>query len=200
MNAYIEEHLRLPEAAADRLRDEYRVRYGATLAGLVRHHNVDLHHFLAQTHAFIEGEEGLAHLRGEGRLAYLLRRLPGRKLLLTNAPQRYAQRVVRHFGAHRVLHGSYSIETMHVHGRLRPKPSRAMLRRVLARERIHPTSAILVEDNLDNLKSARALGMGTVLVTGYRRAGASFRKSRPPCVDLQVKSIAQLVKNQGRLR
>jgi putative hydrolase of the HAD superfamily len=42
-----------------------------------------------------------------------------------------------------------------------------MLRRLLARERIAPSRAILVEDTLSHLKRYRRLGIGTVWVTGY---------------------------------
>ena len=58
---------------------------------------------------------------------------------------------------------------MWVHRRLRPKPDPLMLRRLLARERIAPSRAILVEDTLSHLKRYRRLGIGTVWVTGYLR-------------------------------
>lgn len=52
MTAYIERHLALDHAAATALRQHYWQRYGATLLGLIRHHGVDPHHFLAATHNF----------------------------------------------------------------------------------------------------------------------------------------------------
>jgi putative hydrolase of the HAD superfamily len=200
INDYIERHLGLARAEADRLRTRYWQRYGATLAGLVLHHGVKRDHYLAQTHAFIEDASSLELLRFERGLERMLARLPGRKLLVTNAPARYAHVVLRHIGLHRQIGRRLAIEHMHVHGRLRPKPSRAMLRMLLAREGIVPARAVLVEDSVANLKSAKALGMRTVLVTGYRANGDQTRKSRPSFVDLQVKSIAQLVKRQDRLR
>jgi putative hydrolase of the HAD superfamily len=62
-----------------------------------------------------------------------------------------------------------AVEHMWVHRRLRPKPDPLMLRRLLARERIAPSRAILVEDTLSHLKRYRRLGIGTVWVTGYLR-------------------------------
>lgn len=199
INAYIGKHLALDADSADRLRTDYWRRYGATLSGLVLHHGVDRDHYLAQTHAFIDDAEALDLVRSEQGLRRMLTRLRGRKLLVTNAPLRYARIVLRRIGAHRQFRRHYAIEQMQVHRRLRPKPSRAMLRMLLARERIAPARAVLVEDSRPNLRSARALGMRTVLMTGYRAGPGGIRKSRPPYVDLQVKSIAQLVKLQGRL-
>jgi len=47
MSAYIERELGLSRQAADALRRHYWVRYGATLLGLVRHHQVQAAHFFA---------------------------------------------------------------------------------------------------------------------------------------------------------
>ena len=92
MTDYIVEHLGLEVAAAAALRQHYWHRYGATLLGMVRHHGVRAAHFLEQTHRLPGLEERLrtcAHDRAA------LRRLPGRKYVLTNAPRRYARRVLK---------------------------------------------------------------------------------------------------------
>jgi putative hydrolase of the HAD superfamily len=52
MTDYVERHLVVDRAEANRLREFYWRRYGATLLGLVRHHAVDPHHFLRETHDF----------------------------------------------------------------------------------------------------------------------------------------------------
>lgn len=184
MTDYLEQHLAVDRAEANRLRQHYWRRYGATLLGLVRHHGVDPHHFLFHTHDF----DVAAHLRAERGLAAVLAGLPGRKLLFTNAPGRYAATVVREIG----LAGSFarlvSVEGMRVHGAWRPKPSRSMLAALLAREGVAPAQAVLVEDSLPNLKSAKSLGLATVLVTGHRR----HRHGRPAYVDQRVASVAEL--------
>ena len=196
INRYVAGHLGIELEAADQLRRLYWSRYGATLLGLVLHHAVDPSRFLSETHAFIDEAEAQHMIRFERGLARLLARLPGRKILVTNAPARYARFVLRHIGVHRHVASGYSIERMKFHGRLRPKPSRAMLRMLLAKERVAPHRAVLVEDSVANLKSAHSLGLRTVLVTGHGRISDTVRKSRPPYVDLQVKSIAQLISRQ----
>jgi len=198
MNAWLMEHLQLDEASASTLRVDYWKRYGATLLGLVRHHAIDAQHFLDTTHAFAEAPDFADLVRAEQGLAELLRRLPGRKVLLTNAPRRYANSVLNHIGLHRQFTRRYSIEHMRIHGRFRPKPSRSMLRALLARERVRPAQAILVEDSLENLRSARAVGMGTVYVRGWQKR--SIRFNRPSYVDLQVESVMQLNRRRRFLR
>jgi len=192
MTAFVEDRLQVGRGEADRLRRHYWLRYGATLLGLVRHHGVDPHDFLHAAHDF--DLAGL--LRSERGLALLFARLPGRKVLLTNAATRYARDVVRALSIHRHLGAVYAIETMRVHGSFRPKPSRPMLRHMLARERVAPGRAILVEDSLANLRAARAVGYRTVLVTGHSRR----RVARNGYVGLRIRSVRELPRALARLR
>jgi putative hydrolase of the HAD superfamily len=166
MTAYVARVLGTDEATASRVRVDYWRRYGATILGMVRHHGVDPDDFLAEAHRF---DDLRAMVRAERGLAQLLRALPGRKILLTNAPVAYAREVLRHIGLKRAFMREIAVEHMWVHRRLRPKPDPLMLRRLLARERIAPSRAILVEDTLSHLKRYRRLGIGTVWVTGYLR-------------------------------
>ncbi len=192
MTDYVQRHLAVDEAEADRLRQHYWHRYGATLLGLIRHHAVDPHHFLRETHDF----DIAALVRAERSLTQLLRRLPGRKVLLTNAPADYAATVLREIALHRQVRRRYSIESMQVHGTFRPKPSRALLRHLLARERCARGQAVLVEDSRANLKAAHALGLRTVLLV----RGRARRAGRPPYVGARIGSLHQLPRALARLR
>lgn len=210
MNAYIAGVLTRSGQPADAdavnaARLLYWKRYGATLLGMVRHHAVAVDDFLEAAHEF---DDLYAMIRAERGLIRLFRRLPGRKILLTNAPHRYSRDVLRHLGLHRHFARHISIEAMRVHGKLRPKPSRHLLRKLVAKERVPACRCILVEDTVDTLKAARAVGMRTVWVTGYLRAGPNASRSapglpaplftkRPDYVDVKVKSVTQL---PGRLR
>ena len=192
MTAYVERHLAVDRAEADRIRRHYWLRYGATMLGLVRHHGVDARHFLHETHDFEVAEL----LRAERGLARLFAQLPGRKVLLTNAPDRYARAVVRALAIDRHLGARYAIETMRLHGSFRPKPSRSMLRHMLARERVPRGAAVLVEDSAANLRAARAAGFRTVLVTGH----SASKAPRPRFVGLRVRSVLELPRARARLR
>ena len=82
MMTYICEHLGVDETEANRLRQLYWQRYGATLLGLMRHHGTNPHHFLHHTHQFPDLQQAVIAQRG---LKAMLRRLPGRKIVFSNA-------------------------------------------------------------------------------------------------------------------
>lgn len=185
MNHFIAARLgqTLPQVSA--LRAEYWRRYGATVLGLIRHHNISAETFLHPVH---ELPELVQMMRYEAGLARLLRQLPGRKVLLTNAPAGYTKRVLQQLALSRSFSRHVPIEAMRVNRRLRPKPDKQMLRHLLRQEGRRACDCILVEDSAVNLKSAKALGMRTVWITGYLR-----QHSRTPhWVDLKLPSVHAL--------
>lgn len=213
MNTYIARVLSVDGAPAtqemvEAARLGYWKRYGATLLGMMRHHQVCAKDFLHQTHDIGPLE---ALLRAERGLARLLRRLPGRKILLTNAPNSYSTEIVRRLKLHNHFSHHVAIEHMHVHGQLRPKPSKLMLRRLLRKHGIAAQRCILVEDTLANLRTARQLGLRTVWVTQYLRHTARMSDpigkaplprtlKCPGYVNVKVKSVRQLPTRLSGLR
>ncbi|MFZ6773827.1 pyrimidine 5'-nucleotidase [Undibacterium sp. SXout7W] len=199
MNAYLAKVLGDGITPADaqtvnEIRLQYYVRYGATMLGMVRHHGVRAEDFLHEAHRFIDLP---SMIRAEHGLKNLLRRLPGKKILLTNAPRQYSRHVLRHLDLHRHFDAHIAIETMRVHGQMQPKPSRPFLRKLLQQYRINAQRCILVEDSLDNLRAAKREGLKTVLVHGY--TPLAQRKKNAACVDVTVKSVLQLTNYYHRL-
>lgn len=194
MTDYVMTHLSVNEVQANLLRLQYWQRYGATLLGMVRHHGVDATHFLRETHPFPDLP---LLVRKDLRLLHLLRRLPGRKIVLTNAPQAYAAGVIRALGIGPALDGVLTIEDMQHAGRLMPKPSRPMLRKVLARLRLPAQSCVLVEDTVDNLRAARHCGVRTVWVSGIVRLARPLTQRHRRghgAVDVHLKSVVELAR------
>jgi putative hydrolase of the HAD superfamily len=179
MTEYVMRHLDLAEPAANELRREYWQRYGATLLGLMRRHAVDPDHFLQETHQFPDLDRLLDYDRP---LRRLLKTLPGRKIIASNAPRHYVDAVLAVMGVGPHLHAIETIESM----RYVPKPARSSLARILRRHRGHARRVVMVEDNLDNLKTARRLGLTTIWV--------SREPGRPAFVDVKLKSVLQLSK------
>lgn len=169
MNAFLARALGTDgQCASDELvnhtRTLYWQRYGATLLGMMKHHAVPPATFLHEAHQFADLPGMIRFERG---LAHLLKRLPGKKILFTNAPYRYSRDVLLHLGLHRHFAQHIAIESMWVHRQLRPKPSKALLRKLLARHKVPARRCILVEDTCSALKSAKALGLRTVWITQY---------------------------------
>jgi putative hydrolase of the HAD superfamily len=188
----------------DAARMLYWRRYGATLLGMIKHHNVKAADFLHQTHTM---DDLPSMIRAERGLGQLLRRLPGRKILLTNAPRRYSTDVLRHLRLQRHFSHHISIEAMHVHRQLRPKPSALLLRKLLRKQNVRASRCILVEDTLANLKSAKSLGIRTVWITQYLRMADPIGMARlpktlnlPMYVDVKVQSVRQLFACLSKLK
>jgi putative hydrolase of the HAD superfamily len=195
MTSFIAEQLTLPLDEADALRTRYWRRYGATLLGLERHHGIRAAHFLAQTHRLPELE---TRLRCSAHDRAALRRLPGRKFVLTNAPLAYATRVLDALGLARHFEAIVSVERMRMFGQLRPKPDARMLRFVLARLKVTPAHCTLVEDTLEHQRAARSLRIRTVWMRRYLRSTAQpsivsvHRCAKPPSVCARINSLQML--------
>jgi len=196
MTAAVQEALGCDEQTAGQLRARYWARYGATVIGMERHHGVDPHAFLYRSHDF----DVAPLIRAEHGLAWRLKRLPGRKVLVTNAPLHYARAVLKHLGILHVFDSLWALEQMRYHGVFRPKPSPLMLRHLLAREGISPARAVLVEDTLPNLRGARRAGLRTVHIFHPGTPFATLEKGRPLYVDLRVNTLSDLLLRRRPLR
>jgi putative hydrolase of the HAD superfamily len=183
MTAYLAQALGVTDEEAGRIRVDYWLRYGATLTGMMLHHGTDPHHFLWHTHQFPHLPRMLVFERG---LAAILRRLPGRRIVFSNAPHHYAQAVLRETRLLQCFDAVYAIEQL----RFRPKPQAAGFRTLLRREGVDPARCVLVEDSVENLRTARRLGMKTVLVGRSPKA--------PAWVDLRLQSVLELPRHLGR--
>jgi len=177
MQRYIEIHLDMDADAAHALRQHYWQRYGATLLGLMRHHQTDPRHFLRETHVFPDLKRMVVF---QPAVKAMLKRLPGRKILYSNSPAHYAGAILEITGLLPLFDAVYSVEST----RFQPKPSPAGLRLLLKTERLNPHRAIMVEDQLDNLVTAKRLGLKTVWVSPGIRA--------PAWVDVRLTSVLAL--------
>lgn len=136
----------------DALRRYYWRQYGATLLGLVKHYHIDIEHFLQETHVFNHLEQMIV---AEKQLIHVIKTLPGKKIILTNGPRAYAKRMLDYLHITPYFDQIISVESMHVHRQLCPKPSRRFLKYLMAKHHWQPQQCVLVEDTLPNLKAAK---------------------------------------------
>ena len=184
MTAYLQQHLKLEEQAANALRVDYWQRYGATLSGMMRHHGTDPAHFLWHTHQFPELPQMVVH---EPLLRQVLQRLPGKKLVFSNAPQHYAHAVLKLLRVDDLFDDLFAIE----HTRYQPKPGIAGFVRLLHKHRLNPARCVMVEDAAENLQAAKRMGMHTVWVNSTQRA--------PAYVDVKIRTVMELPRAMSRL-
>jgi putative hydrolase of the HAD superfamily len=180
MGAYIQRLLDCGAEEARRVQKHHFHSHGTTLAGLMREHGVDPHHFLADVH-----DIDLDRVQCDERLAGLLPRLPGRRFVFTNGDAPYARRVLEKIGVETHFDALHDIHA----SSYRPKPDPHGYALLCERFGIEPTHALLVDDMVQNLAPAKALGMTTVWVdNGSERGNHNYDEE---VVDERIGDVGQ---------
>ena len=155
MTAFVERVTGLPRDEAYALQKSYLREHGLTLIGMMLNHGVDPRDFHAIFHDM--SLEALAH---DADLLAALERLPGRRLIFTNADDVHAERVLKHLGLGHLFDDVFHIGT----AEYEPKPSPKAFARMGELHGIDPAVTCFFEDSERNLAPAYDLGMTTVLV------------------------------------
>jgi putative hydrolase of the HAD superfamily len=184
MTDYVERVTGLPREAAFKLQKTYLAEHGLTLKGMMLNHGVDPAEFHAIFHDL--SLEALAH---DPALLAALARLPGRRLIFTNADDLHARRVMTHLGLDSLFDDVFHIGS----AGYEPKPSPEAFRRIDAAHGIDPNVTAFFEDSERNLEPAASLGMTTVLV------GAHASASTAPYIHHRTQHLAPFL-NTARLK
>jgi len=162
INRYMTEVVRIEPERVDGLRRLYWQRYGVTLGGLIRHHQVDPEDYLEYVH---DVDVALC-LRPDQRLRQSLESLSGVKVVFTNGSRDHADRVLQALDLADQFSEIFDIRV----AEYCPKPYADPYHRVLAHLGADAERCAMIEDSVDNLRTAKALGMRTVLVGPDRQA------------------------------
>jgi len=164
----------LPSDEAWALQRRYLDAHGSAVPGLVAHHNVDPHDFLADVH-----EVPLGALHPDPALRRALARLPGRRLVFTNGSARHAARVLDKLGIADLMDEVFHAEA----AGLITKPDPRAFAALIAVHAVTPKTTAFFDDRAVNLKPAAALGMTTVLVGAHAQASTDdFVHFRTPAL------------------
>lgn len=156
MTNYVMTSLGVDRPTADHMRTDYWARYGTTLTGLMREHDVDPGPYLHDVH-----EISLDHLSADLTLRSHIQSLPGQCIVYTNGTAPYAKRVLAARGLSDLFDGIYGVENAN----FLPKPERAAFETIFDKANVEPTRAAMFEDDLRNLHVPHVLGMRTVHVS-----------------------------------
>ena len=155
MVEWVSNVLNVDRDRANELRRHYWAKYGTTLAGLMREHDVDPAPYLTHVH-----DIDMSHLEIDTALAHEIRNLPGRKIVYTNGCEPYAQRVLEARGLGGLFDAVYGVE----HADFKPKPERDAFEKVFGTDGLDPTKSAMFEDDPRNLAAPHDMGMRTVHV------------------------------------
>jgi putative hydrolase of the HAD superfamily len=168
----------LPRDESYKLQKVYLAEHGLSLTGLMIHYGVDPNEFHALFHDL--SLEGLAH---DPELVAAIERLPGRRLIFTNADDIHARRVLERLGL-----GHLFTEVFHIGSfDYVPKPDPRVFRRMVDEHDIAPAETAFFEDAERNLAPAAELGMTTVLVGPHAPA------STAPFIDYKTEKLADFL-------
>jgi putative hydrolase of the HAD superfamily len=187
MTAFVGKVAGLPLDDAYKLQKQYLAQHGLTLRGLMLEHGVDPAEFHALFHDL--SLDSLAH---DPELIAALERLPGRRLIFTNADEVHARRVLERLGLADLFDEVFHIGSFG----FMPKPDPEPFRRMSVEHGIAPQVTAFFEDSERNLAPAAEVGMTTVLVGPHAAASTAafvtYRtdKLAPFLRDAQVKEAA----------
>lgn len=169
---------RLGMAADDAasLRAHYRDAHGTTLNGLMLHHAIAADDYLDCVHTIAVEEL----LTPDPELGTMLAGLPQRKVIFTNGSSTHAERVLACLAVRNHFAEVFSLEGV----AYVPKPNEAAFRTVLDRLGVEAHHCLCIDDRHDNLATARALGMRTVLVGPQRPDAGTVDRTIASIMDL----------------
>jgi len=147
--------LRVSPEEARRIQKDYYRRYGTSMRGMMTEHGVRADDFLAYVHQIDHSP-----LQPNPAMGAAIAKLPGRKLILTNASTDHADKVLQRLG----MDGHFEAVFDIIAADLEPKPAPQTYQKFLRDYQVDPRKAAMFEDLARNLVIPHQLGMTTVLV------------------------------------
>ncbi len=183
INTYMSSRLKIPEHEVDELRVRYWRLYGVTMQGLIRHHGADPEDFLSYVHDL----DLTGFLEPDPELKNTLLQIDSPRYIFTNATREHALSVLRILGLEDLFDSIFDIRT----DSYLPKPFKEPYLRILHSLELSGTDCVMIDDLPDNLKTAKELGMHTVLVG---------ENNGEPHIDCFIQDICNLPEAIRRLR
>jgi putative hydrolase of the HAD superfamily len=152
---FVSDWLKISREEARVIQKDYYRRYGTTMRGMMTEHGVHADDYLAYVHKIDHSP-----LEPNPAMGAAIRKLPGRKLILTNGSVDHVDAVLERLGIASHFDGVFDI----IAAALEPKPAPQTYAKFLRDHAVEPTKAAMFEDLARNLVVPHRLGMTTVLV------------------------------------
>lgn len=174
MSQFIQQTLNVDAQNARFMQKDFYVRYGTTLSGLMKEHQIEPEDFLDFVH-----DIDLSVIDHNPDLATAIDTLPGKKYIFTNGSRQHAENVGGALGILDHFDGIFDIAGSGYD----PKPTEIAYQRFFRHFEIQPDIAAMFEDMPQNLEVPHSVGMKTVLVQSeaswFDDEPADKRPSRP---------------------
>ena len=153
LGGFVSEFLKVDRIQARTIQKAYFKEFGLTLRGLMVNHDLD-----PEVYFDYMTREELYDMEPDPGLSSALARLPGRKMVYTNAPGRHAELALTRLGLSDHFEAVYDIQA----AGFVPKPAIGAYSELCRLHGIDPAKAVMVDDIITNLEPAAKLGMTTV--------------------------------------
>lgn len=167
MGNFVANFLNVDAVEARRVQKSYFRKYGLTLRGLMIHHGLDPARFFEEMTPM-----DLTQVDPNPALGEAIKRLPGRKIIYTNASAHHARLVLDRLQMTDIFEAIYDIAA----AEYLPKPAMEPYETLCALHSIDPKRAIMVDDIARNLEPAATLGM----TTAWMQTGAEWARDVEP--------------------
>ncbi|MCR4378414.1 MAG: pyrimidine 5'-nucleotidase [Rhodospirillales bacterium] len=180
MKAYLAQVLNIDETAAYAVQKTYFRDYGTTLRGMMLNHAMEPKAYLDFVHNI-----DISAIPQAPELNAQLARLPGRKVIFTNADLPHVERVLKRLGIADHFDAVFDIYDAD----FIPKPAPEIYDTLVKRFAIEPNRAVMVEDIARNLQPAARLGMATVWVRPVTECAICKEEPSGAFVDFETDDL-----------
>ena len=155
MKSFISKNLNVSLDEAFKIQKKYFVNNGTTLRGLMLYHNIQPEEFLNYVH-----EIDLTSIKKNEELGDELKKYNGKKIIFTNGSDKHAKKVLKKIGLDKTIDHIFDI----IKADYIPKPDISTYQKVIKEYSLDPDKTIMIDDLPNNLKTAKKLGIKTVLI------------------------------------
>jgi len=187
MQKFISLRLGISLKKAWTLQKKYFRKYGATLKGLMKFHQIDPKQFLDYVQKI-----DLEKIKVNPELKSALAKLNGTKIVYTNSTKNYANRILKRLGLKKSFDGIFDI----IDANYIPKPSYRSYKMLLKNFNLIPEESIIFEDLPQNLVPASKLGMRTVWVKNEETQ--NLRNNYALSINFTTKNLTKWIQKLTR--
>ena len=155
MTQFISERLKIDKDKAKELQTNYFYKYNTSLRGLMIHDGISPDEFLNYVH-----EIDLTSIKKNEELSDELKKYNGKKIIFTNGSDKHAKKVLKKIGLDKTIDHIFDI----IRADYIPKPDISTYQKVIKEYSLDPDKTIMIDDLPNNLKTAKELGIKTVLI------------------------------------
>ena len=189
MSEYISKKLNVSTAEAKEIQKKYFHEYNTTLNGMIKNHKIDADEFLEFVHNI-----DIDFLKKDLILGEELKKLDGKKIIVTNASRKHALNVTKRIGIDHYFDDIFDIFDCE----FVPKPAIQSYKKLVEKHKIDPKLCGFVEDIARNLKPAYEMGMKTVWIENDEPWAKQF--SDRDFINFKTSNLSEFLKQINLLK